>query len=152
MTPELLRRTFREIGAGLVITGWEPDRGSFFRIEVGRTHNREQFEIRMAGASIEIPDVDANLRQLLLLAGWGDAGGRAVENRYLCGFDERHWFAAGIPETPNAVVRTVAGAHEALKPLCTDVAGNSSSAGPVAQQAREPGLRQAGGVVLHSPA
>ena len=43
----------------------------------------------------------------------GSEGGE--KSKFLCGFDERHWFEAAIPEWASAV-RGVASAQDALQP------------------------------------
>ena len=118
MTPELLRRRFREIGAPLVVADLGQDGRPFFRIGLTRTHRLERFSAEMAGSalSIDVPDLDAGRRLLLLRASWPDPFGREIDNRYLCGFDERHWFTAAIPESSDVQATTVTAAQEALKP------------------------------------
>jgi hypothetical protein len=91
------------------------------RIDVGRDRKGEFFDIACDPdrTEIEVVDVRPALRHLLLLAREPGAGGaarsaRTVKQKFLCGHDERHWFAAAVPESGGASdVRT---AFLALKP------------------------------------
>jgi hypothetical protein len=70
----------------------------------------EYFDIRLSSdVSLAAIDVQPQERHLLLAA-WNERG----EDRFLCGHDEFHWFAAALPTEPS--VRTVDAAKEALKP------------------------------------
>lgn len=147
LTREQARRRFHEIGARVVMNPWDPEADSFFRIQLTRTHRREQFEIRVSGrVALDIPDVDADLRQLLLLARWEDArAGRFVENATLCGFDERHWFAAALPLSEKAAIRTIADAHEALKPPAVrESQARLGVRGPLRNSRKNPGFIRQG--------
>src|SRR5690242_5790093 len=82
------------------------------RVDVKRDRYGEYFEV-LAGSSVRVvvPDVQPDMRHLLLVA---HRAGDADKQKFLCGHDERHWFAAAVPE-----VRGVSGvrtAIEALKP------------------------------------
>jgi hypothetical protein len=67
-----------------------------------------------ATAEPEVVSADPARRHLLLMIRRFDRAGNVTEKpKYLCGHDERHWFAAAVP-TPG--VRDVCSAREALKP------------------------------------
>ncbi len=71
----------------------------------------EYFDIRVPQAqSIELQTLGMRppARHLLLLVRGGDVG----QERYLCGHDERHWFASGVPGSAS----TIAGAMRCLRP------------------------------------
>ena len=79
-------------------------------INVTRAASGECFDIRLArGVQLAIMDRHARERHLLL-----SASNRWVEDRFLCGHDEFHWFVAAIPDDSNA--QSVEAAKEALKP------------------------------------
>jgi hypothetical protein len=82
------------------------------RVDVKRDRYGEYFEV-LAGKRVRVvvPDVQPDMRHLLLVA---HREGAIDKQKFLCGHDERHWFAAAVPE-----VRGVSGvrtAIEALKP------------------------------------
>jgi hypothetical protein len=81
-----------------------------FAIDVRRDRRGEFFELRVPrDLPIEVLDVRRKDRHLVLRE-------RGVEmQRFLCGHDERHWFAAAIRES--APVTTVEQAKDALKPV-----------------------------------
>jgi hypothetical protein len=83
---------------------------SRFEIDVDTDRRGEIFDLYVPeGIELEVLDVHQQDRHLLLMTRDGE-----VKARFLCGHDERHWFAAAIPEaTP---VTTVEAAREALKP------------------------------------
>jgi len=99
---------FERIGARARVLTGRP--GSDFKIDVAADKRGEVFALHVPeDIGIEVLDARAKDRHLLLLV-------RAEpKQRFLCGHDERHWFAAAIPES--APVSTVAGAKDALKPL-----------------------------------
>ena len=81
-------------------------------LDVRRDQHGEYFLISRALQSrteLVVLDVQPHDRHLLLLSRRG-----AEKHRFLLGYDERHWFVAGIPEiTPVSRVRD---AKQALKP------------------------------------
>jgi hypothetical protein len=108
MGTEALERRFAAIGARAKVA-----RGDSTRIDVGSDRRGEFFELRTArgrGISLDVVDVDPDDRCLLLLV--RDGG---EKSKFLCGFDERHWFVAAIPESAWGV-GGVASAKDALQP------------------------------------
>lgn len=78
-------------------------------IDVRRDKEGEYFDVRCAeGMNPEVVDVRPELRHLVLMVRDG-----REKNKYLCGHDERHWFAAAVP---GESVRSVKTAIEALRP------------------------------------
>jgi len=85
-------------------------------LDVGNDRKGEFFEI-VSGpeAQVDVLDVQPSDRHLLLLV--RESG---EKQKFLCGYDERHWFVAAIPE--KAPVGTVRQAKEALKPVEVQIA------------------------------
>lgn len=111
MNTEILQRHFAAIGARLEIEG-------SFRggptIDVRTDGREEHFAISFFGGApreLDIVDVDKRGRHLLLLVRAGE-----VKSKFLCGYDERHWFVAAVPEEARGVTG-VASAKAALQPL-----------------------------------
>src|SRR4051794_27851624 len=76
-------------------------RDDMARIDVGSDRRGEFFELRLAGGagiSLDVVEADRDDRSLLLLVREG-----GEKSKFLCGFDERHWFVAAIPETARGV-------------------------------------------------
>jgi hypothetical protein len=136
MTPEQLRWSFRDIGASLIVAGWQTEGRPEFRIRVERTDRRERFVLTGRAVSVDVPDADAALRQLLLVARWDDPARGPITSRALCGFDERHWFTASVPDPPAGDVATVAAAHEALKPEAARLSQEALRVPPPLRNAR----------------
>ncbi len=111
MSTEVLERRFASIGARVKVN--HGARADAVRIDVGTDRRGEFFELRLARrdeVSLVVVDADRDDRALLLLV--RDGG---EKSRFLCGFDERHWFVAAIPETARGVTG-VASAKDALQP------------------------------------
>lgn len=115
MDTVLLENKFSHIGARLKVA-FRPTRRSrmsgAIALDVQTDRKGEFFEIvRQPGVEAEIAVLDVRRadRHLLLLVREGKD-----KSKFLCGYDERHWFVAGIPEI--APVGTVCQAKEALKP------------------------------------
>jgi len=106
----VLQQAFEAIGANVAVQV----AGRAFEIDVRHSDGRETFQLTYPlGDSIQadVLDVKPRLRHLVLdVSGWR----LPVSGRYLCGHDERHWFAASLPFARRTV--TVRGAMEALKP------------------------------------
>lgn len=105
---EVLERRFASIGARIKV---ERAAGAP-RIDVGVDRRGEFFALRIARDhdAVSVVDADRDDRCLLLLV--RDGG---EKSKFLCGFDERHWFVAAIPETARGVGGVVA-AKDALQP------------------------------------
>lgn len=110
MATEVIERRFASIGARVKVIR---TRDGSPRIDVGFDRRGEFFELGFArnrGISFEVLAADRDDRCLLLLV--RDGG---EKSKFLCGFDERHWFVAAIPESAPGV-GTVASAKDALQP------------------------------------
>jgi hypothetical protein len=111
MRTEVLERRFASIGSRVKIVRVPDVRRP--RIDVGADRRGEFFELTLARGReipVEVVDVDRYDRCLLLL--WRDG---AQKSKFLCGFDERHWFVAAIPESARGV-GGVEAAKDALQP------------------------------------
>jgi len=106
----ILERRFAAIGARVKVV--RAPRGQAVRIDVGSDRRGEFFEVGMAGdgVSLEVVEADRDDRSLLLLV--REDG---EKSKFLCGFDERHWFVAAIPESARGV-GGIASAKDALQP------------------------------------
>ena len=89
-------RTFRTIRPAITVDVARDRRGEFFKIGLDLS------------VDLHVLNVDKVLRHLLLFA----VDGEGNKYRYLCGHDERHWFAAAIAGS----VSTVDAALHSLKP------------------------------------
>ena len=110
MHTDVLERRFAAIGARVKVI--RETRRDSVRIDVASDRRGEFFELRVDArrASYEVVEVDKDERCALLLVREG-----ADRSKFLCGFDERHWFVAAIPESA-AAVRGIVSAREALQP------------------------------------
>jgi len=118
MDSSILEKQFARMGARLKIS--TPPRRRFgfngFAVDIRRDNRGPFFDVtlgRDAERELEVLDVQPGERHLLLLVREPD-GHREEKHKFLCGHDERDWFAAAVPET--AGVGTVRTAMEALKP------------------------------------
>ena len=111
---EVLERRFAAIGARVKVERVRSEP----RIDVAVDRRGEFFALRLPRdrESASIIDVDRDDRSLLLLV--RDGG---VKSKFLCGFDERHWFVAAIPERVRGV-GTVETAKDALQPYAVRAA------------------------------
>lgn len=107
MDIHVIEKHFKKIGARVKFgsTRWlsvidilEDQKGEYFDIKV---YFRERIEY-------EVINLQKDMRHLLLIArrAWG-------KEKFLCGFDERHWFVAAVP---GRSVTNVKNAMEALQP------------------------------------
>jgi hypothetical protein len=111
MGTEVLERRFAAIGARVKVIRSARERSP--RIDVGSDRRGEFFELRLAGSrgvSLDVVESDRDDRCLLLLLRDGDE-----KSKFLCGFDERHWFVAAIPESAKGVTG-ITSAKDALQP------------------------------------
>jgi hypothetical protein len=110
MDIELLKRHFAGIGARVKVadarvTRWSNDAG----INIRADSNGEFFDIKIDAKDpreYRVIDLRPDQRHLLLLSENDKA-------KFLCGFDERHWFVCAVPGAGVSNVRT---AMEALQP------------------------------------
>jgi hypothetical protein len=111
MDTEVFERRFGEIGARVKVEG--PLRGSP-QIDVRTDRRGEYFDIRFfrGGPKAELTVVEARPeeRHLLMLVRTGEE-----KSKFLCGYDERHFFVAAIPESERGVSGVTA-AKAALQP------------------------------------
>jgi hypothetical protein len=116
---DTLIRAFAKMGARIKFAEIVPNRWlagrqtlDDFNLDVRRDAKGEHFLMSRAGSSsteFVVLDVQPRDRHLLLLS-----RKQKEKHRFLLGYEERHWFVAGIPEvTP---VSRVKDAKEALKP------------------------------------
>jgi hypothetical protein len=82
------------------------------RIDVGVDGRGEFFAVRVPenAETVAVVDADRDERCLLLLVRDG-----RMKSKFLCGFDERPWFVAAIPESARSV-RGIVAAKDALQP------------------------------------
>jgi hypothetical protein len=108
MSNQLLLRRFEDIGArAKLVRAFSP------RIDVRVDRRGEYFELGVLGvrdADVRVLNIDNVDRALLLFVGHG-----WEKSKFLCGFDERHWFVAAIPEAASSVW-DVDSAKDALQP------------------------------------
>ena len=84
------------------------------RVDVRRDRDGEFFDVqRRSDVQLLVTDAVARDRHLLMIVQEPGVTTSRHE-RFLCGFDERSWFAAAVPEASGAV--TVQDAKDALKP------------------------------------
>jgi hypothetical protein len=119
MDTTLLENQFARMGARLKVQVRQTTRRSRFTgfaVDIGRDRHGPFFDVTFdedKERELEVLDVQPGQRHLLLLIRQPD-GSREEKHKFLCGHDERDWFAAAVPETPG--VATVRTAIEALKP------------------------------------
>ena len=110
MDIELLKRHFAGIGArvkvgGALVTRWHNDAG----INISADADGEFFDIRIDANNPQgyrVVNLRPELRHLLLHS-------ETDKSKFLCGFDERHWFVCAVP---GGGVTSVRAAMEALQP------------------------------------
>jgi hypothetical protein len=119
MDTTLLENQFARMGARLKVTARSTIRGSRltgFAVDIGRDGHGPFFDVTLGEdkqRELDVLDVQPSQRHLLLLVREPN-GNREEKHKFLCGHDERDWFAAAVPETRS--VATVRTAMEALKP------------------------------------
>jgi len=107
---KLLEKKFKTIGARVKFLEQRPFDRENLSIDVGNDNSGEFFSIRLGdnAPDIEVLDVKKSDRHLLLMTKDGRGN-----SKFLCGFDERHFFSCAIPGS----VSTILAAKQALKPL-----------------------------------
>jgi len=116
-TDEFLRRHFSRMGARVRV--YWPDWWLWVKIRINISRDRwgEFFDIRcQEGVVPEVLDVQPSTRHLVLMVRDGN-----FKNKFLLGHDERHWFAAAVPDDSVRDVRT---AIASLRP--TEVEGRKA--------------------------
>ena len=140
-----LKQHFMVMGADVDVTVG----GDRFEVDVENTGRSEVFQIRLpddGSVTAKVLDSDWRRRHLVLDVSHRRFG---VNQKYLCGHDEFHWFVAALPEKTEAV--SVPEAMEALKPQA--VLTEQRRKRVQAASSRQPphdGLRPAGRVVLRA--
>lgn len=129
MNGEYLNRHFARMGARIKLDFPANRRGSRsapLTVDVRRDADGEYFEIRRnpADVALDVLDVRPKERHLLLLARL-DNGAR--KDKFVCGHDERAWFAAAVPNV--AGVSNVRTALEALRPATVRLAASDARLG-----------------------
>ncbi len=115
----IIRRKFEKIGARAVFKRPEPivysgrnyGNGAF-RVDIGADADGDFFELTWDPRRDELLALDVRPRQqrLLLMSRRHASGAKA---KFLCGFEERHWFVAAVPSGPASSVES---AMDALMP------------------------------------
>jgi hypothetical protein len=123
---EIIRKRFEEMGATVRISERESPwyRPRPFGVDLVPSAGDEVFTIRYdpSMAEPEVVSADPKGRHLLLMfRRFDEAGEVDSKPKFLCGHDERHWFAATVPTEG---VRDVRSAREALKPEVVRVEQN----------------------------
>jgi hypothetical protein len=144
MNTEVLERHFAAIGARAKVaaTRRHLSRG----IDLGTDRRGEFFELRYAGepdVEVDVIAIDRRMQHLLLLVR-DDEG----KSKFLCGFDERHWFVAAFPEDPPGVTN-VATAKLALQPDIVRTAVTVARPKDPLARRNEAYVRQASGSSRH---
>jgi hypothetical protein len=103
MATETLERRFAAIGARVKVVKapWRNPWPPSGLLDVASDGRGEYFELRLVGRpgiSLSVVDEDRDERCLLLPVREG-----AEKSKFLCGFDERHWFVAAVPESISGV-------------------------------------------------
>jgi hypothetical protein len=117
MGTEVLERRFAAIGARVKVVKAPPRPWGRWQptglLDVDTDRKGEYFELRLLGRrgiAASVVDEDRDEHCLLLLVREG-----GEKSKFLCGFDERHWFVAAVPESVSGV-GSVEPAKAALQP------------------------------------
>jgi len=110
MNTEVLARRFAAMGARVKLV--RARNGMAARIDIGADAKGEFFELAVGSRDVEVNVVDVDPIDRHLLLHVHDGGERS---KFLCGFDERHWFVAAIPEAARGVTGVIS-AKDALQP------------------------------------
>jgi hypothetical protein len=103
-----LQKQFARMGARVTLSS---RRHPGFAVDIGHDRRGSLFELAVDRQVTQVSalDVQPASRHLLLVVRRGET------HKYLCGHDERDWFAAAVPGSGG--VANVRGAFEALKPV-----------------------------------
>lgn len=115
MRQDVIEKHFGKIGARAVVgEGLLRGRAERPRVDIRRIDGKEGFVIDVGEGKDEIAIIEArpDIKHLLLMI--KDPAQDPAILKYLCGHDERHWFAAAVPEYAHA--KNVEDALQALKP------------------------------------
>ena len=115
---EAITKKFKDIGARVKIFDLQNTRNrrvEDISVNILSDRKGEYFDITLEdpdNIELQILDTQKDDKHLLLMAKTNAAHDN--KKKFLCGYDERHFFSCAIPET--AGVSTVLGAKQALKP------------------------------------
>lgn len=105
-----ISRPFERLGARVRLTRLAASRR--VEVDIERDSRGQVYSIRASrGVDLCVPDVRIDQRHLLLVC---RVLGTTDRHKFLCGHDEREWFAAAVPEKRG--VSSVRTAMDALKP------------------------------------
>ncbi len=116
METKTLQKQFERMGARLKLVASHPRRRTGLSIDIHRDKQGPFFNITLGNElqrDVEVLDLQPGQRHLLLLVR-EQTEEREAKHKFLCGHDERDWFAAAVPEVSG--VSSVRTAMEALKP------------------------------------
>ena len=156
METSVLQKQFARIGARLKVnvrSTVRRTRFTGFAVDIGRDGHGPFFDVTLgkdAERELEVLDVQPGQRHLLLLVREPN-GRREEKHKFLCGHDERDWFAAAVPETVGRGDRP----HGHGGPQASGSVGGpgpQGTEGTAPQPASQQGFHPAGGMVLHSRA
>ena len=118
MDTAVVEKKFSQMGARVKFSEPTWGRPQPFRIDIGRDKEGSFFDIQVQKeVELMVLDVQKKDKHLLLLTKDHSAKtfrgfpAEPTKGRFLCGFDERHWFTCAVPEGS-----TVLEAKQALKP------------------------------------
>jgi len=110
-----ITRPFERMGARVEVVPFAPRRGiagGRVRVDIVTDHRGQKFSLAVhPSVRLCVPDAQPGQRHLLLNCVVEETSQR---HKYLCGHDEREWFAAAVPNRPG--ISSVRTAMEALKP------------------------------------
>jgi hypothetical protein len=139
MNESSLTRAFDRIGARVKLGELPPNWWRPIEINVKVSRRGEIFTIDQdpeAGVELTVISIDRPLRHLLL-----HDMGRGRSGKFLCGHDERHWFAAGVRVSGVTSVRTAMQALESS--IVAELwAGRSTGAGKRLRRRNPVSIRQ----------
>ncbi len=139
------RQHFQVMGADVDVSV----AGDRFQIGIDDGPGGERFQLRFpSDGSVTAKVLDADRRAQHLLLGVAHRG-LGMQQKYLCGHDEFHWFVAALPQRRD--VKTLSEAMEAAQaPSRAPRTGAQASQAQAAQQAPHHGVRPAGRMVLRA--
>jgi len=116
--PDHFEKMGSRLKVGELPVPWRKDEGPWYTLDIGRDRRGSYFDMKLRPDTefdIWVPDTMPRLRHLLLMIRHLEKD-KAVAplHRFLCGHDERDWFAAAVPNRGR--VSSVMDALEALKP------------------------------------
>jgi hypothetical protein len=111
---QAIAKKFEKMGARLRVSALKNPRGRPFVLDIRKDGKGEFFDLQINDLeSCEVVNIDPADRHLLLAI----QSGNGTKEKFLCGHDERHWFAAGVTTSATTVKK----AKEALRPRSVNV-------------------------------